>query len=104
MQKAILCLDSDIAGDVARRDNHSPGPGLDVKVARLKDFKDRMMRPGKTRGIKIFDRSSRHMGLLIDSVLKDLTQGLERKGQDKQGGGSRSFLISDKIVQDHYEI
>jgi DNA primase len=106
-KKAILCLDSDIAGDAAARRGviTAQEQGLDVKVARLKDFKDpddaaRKNPEGYKKSlidaVGIWD-------FLIDSVF----ERFDAKTGDGKAKISREVvpvlsLISDKIVQDHY--
>ncbi len=106
-KKAILCLDSDIAGDVAARRGviTAQDQGLEVKVARLKDFKDpddaaRKNPAGYKKSligaVGIWD-------FLIDSVFErfDAKSG-EGKAKISREVVPVLSLISDKIVQDHY--
>jgi len=106
-KKAILCLDSDIAGDSAARRGviTAQEQGLDVKVARLKDFKDpddaARQKPEEYKqslidAVGIWD-------FLIDSIF----ERFDVKTGDGKAKISREVvpvlsLISDKIVQDHY--
>lgn len=106
-KKAILCLDSDIAGDAAARRGviTAQDQGLEVKVARLKDFKDpddaaRKNPAGYKKSlidaVGIWD-------FLIDSVF----ERFDSKSGEGKAKISREVvpvlsLISDKIVQDHY--
>jgi len=106
-KKAILCLDSDIAGDSAARRGviTAQDQGLEVKVARLKDFKDpddaaRKNPEGYKKSligaVGIWD-------FLIDSVFErfDAKSG-EGKAKISREVVPVLSLISDKIVQDHY--
>ncbi len=106
-KKAILCLDSDIAGDAAARRGviTAQDQGLEVKVARLKDYKDpddaaRKNPEGYKKSlidaVGIWD-------FLIDSVFErfDAKSG-EGKAKISREVVPVLSLISDKIVQDHY--
>ena len=106
-KKAILCLDSDIAGDSAARRGviTAQDQGLEVKVARLKDFKDpddaarknpEGYKKSLIEAVGIWD-------FLIDSVFErfDAKSG-EGKAKISREVVPVLSLISDKIVQDHY--
>lgn len=106
-KKAILCLDSDIAGDAAARRGviTAQDQGLEVKVARLKDFKDpddaarhnpEGYKKSLIEAVGIWD-------FLIDSVFErfDAKSG-EGKAKISREVVPVLSLISDKIVQDHY--
>lgn len=106
-KKAILCLDSDIAGDAAARRGviTAQDQGLEVKVARLKDFKD--PDDAARKNPEGYKKS------LIDAVgIWDfLTDSVFERFDSKSGEGKAKIsrevvpvlsLISDKIVQDHY--
>ena len=106
-KKAILCLDSDIAGDVAARRGviTAQDQGLEVKVARLKDFKDPddAVRHNPEGYKKSLIRAAGIWDFLIDSVF----ERFDSKSGEGKAKISREVvpvlsLISDKIVQDHY--
>jgi len=106
-KKAILCLDSDIAGDAAARRGvvTAQDQGLEVRIARLKDFKDpddaarknpEGYKQSLIEAVGIWD-------FLIDSVFErfDAKSG-EGKAKISREVVPILSLISDKIVQDHY--
>ncbi len=106
-KKAILCLDSDIAGDAAARKGviTAQDQGLEVKVARLKDFKDpdeaarknpQGYKESLINSIEIWD-------FLIDSVFErfDSKTG-EGKAKISKEVVPVLSLINDKILQNHY--
>ncbi|MBU0999739.1 DNA primase [Patescibacteria group bacterium] len=106
-KKVILCLDSDIAGDAAARRGviTAQDQGLEVKVARLKEYKDPDDAARKNPGgykeslinaVGIWD-------FLIDSVFERFNaKSGEGKAKISKEVVPVLSLISDKIVQDHY--
>jgi DNA primase len=106
-KKAILCLDSDIAGDSAARRGviTAQEQGLEVKVARLKDFKDPddAARQNPEEYKRSLIESVGIWDFLVDSVFErfDPKTG-EGKAKISRDVVPILSLISDKIVQDHY--
>ena len=106
-KKAILCLDSDIAGDVAARRGviTAQDQGIEVKVARLKNFKDPddAARKNPAGYKKLLIGAVGIWDFLIDSVFErfDAKSG-EGKAKISREVVPVLSLISDKIVQDHY--
>lgn len=106
-KKAILCLDSDIAGDAAARRGViiAQEQGMEVKVARLRDYKDpddaaranpEAFKKSLIDAVGIWD-------FLIDSVFERFnnTSG-EGKAKISREVVPILNLITDKIVQAYY--
>ena len=106
-KKVILCLDSDIAGDAAARRGVivAQDQGLEVRVARLKDFKDP---DDAARGNpELFKESLIHAVGIWDFLIDSVFERFDAKTGEGKAKISREIvpvlsLISDKIVQDHY--
>ena len=106
-RKAILCLDTDIAGDAAAKRGVmiAQDQGLEVKVAQLKGYKDpddaarenpEALKEALIKAVGIWD-------FLIDSVFARF----DKKSGEGKAKISREVvpilnLISDKIVQAYY--
>jgi len=106
-KKAILCLDSDIAGDAAARRGviTAQEQGLDVKVARLKDFKD--PDDAARKNPEGYKKSLIDAVGIWDFLIDSIFERFDAKTGDGKAKISREVvpvlsLISDKIVQDHY--
>jgi len=106
-ERAILALDEDIAGDAAARRgiNVAEDAGLEVRVARMKGFKDpdEMARKAPDKLKKSFKDTVNVWDFVVDSVFS--------KHDEKTGTGksriSKEIIpiissINDEIVQAHY--
>lgn len=106
-KKAILCLDSDIAGDAAARRGviTAQDQGLEVKVARLKDFKD--PDDAARKNPEGYKKSLIEAVGIWDFLMTGVFERFDSKSGEGKAKISREIvpvlsLISDKIVQDHY--
>lgn len=106
-KKAILCLDSDIAGDAATRKGViiAQEAGMEVKVAKLEGFKDpddaartnpEAYKKSLINAVGIWD-------FLVDSVFERFNAKTgEGKAKISREVVPILTLITDKIVQAHY--
>lgn len=106
-RKAVLCLDTDIAGDAAAKRGVmiAQDQGLEVKVAQLKDYKDPddAARENPAALKEVLIKAVGIWDFLVDSVFAKF----DRASGEGKAKISREVvpilnLISDKIVQAYY--
>jgi len=105
-QKIIFCLDSDFAGDKAAKRGAvmAQNQGLEVKVARLKKYKDPddAARKEPLYLKKIISESIGIWDFLLDSVFEKYDLSGEGKGKISKEITPVLQAISDEIVRFHY--
>lgn len=106
-KKAILCLDADVAGDAAARRGViiAQDQGLEVKVARLKGYKD--PDDAARANPEAFKKSLIEAAGIWDFLIDSVFERFDNKSGEGKAKISREVvpilnLITDKIVQAYY--